>query len=49
MSNRTKAELATENQQLRDKLLEIYDEIGDQLGIDDYEDEEETEEEDEED
>jgi hypothetical protein len=47
MPRQTKAELEQENVELRDKLSEIYDELGTLIGVDDEgEDEDEEPEED---
>jgi hypothetical protein len=39
MSRLTKAELEQSNMELRQKLSEIYDELGELLGVDEEEDE----------
>jgi len=43
----TKAELELENSEYRDKLAEMYDSIGELLGVDTSEEEDEAEEDDE--
>lgn len=48
MSRLTKAELELENSEYREKLAEVYDSIGELLGVDDSEDANEIDEDDEE-
>jgi len=48
MSRMTKAELELENSEYREKLSEMYDAIGELLGVDDSSDEDQDDEDDEE-